>query len=273
MIAKRAPRDDGIRDGGDNLNGGGGLTYDRMYVKTEHYKDWYRVNLDGSTEYTHTTYEGSTIELIYKTNHNWDYYFYHPRLQRQNNVGTTSSSYGTVDYDTMRQQEKFNYLANLANAELLAFEQNYRNRMSSKEIQIFDNLSRDEQLGYLGAGLQAQNKAEELFSTVCEIYNGKGDAFRHAYWNALATKNIGSAMTKLLTDAHEDKEPGYTYEGKEKDMDLFNNKVGRDIASNSLNNLAQNIQNALNSGKLRYISNRGTNCRATYDSRLIPTNT
>ena len=33
--------------------------------------------------------------------------------------------------------------------------------------------------------------------------DGRADAFRHAYWNALGTAEFGSNITQIFTDAHE----------------------------------------------------------------------
>ena len=46
---------------------------------------------------------------------------------------------------------------------------------------------------------QINVQTENIFPTYCERYNGKGDAFRHAYWNALASQSLGVNTTKLLT--------------------------------------------------------------------------
>lgn len=168
--------------------------------------------------------------------------------------------------------EGFNDLAFDELVELLEFEQDYRVRMSDSEIELFDTLTRDEQLNYLWSAKQASDKTEELFSTFCEKYNGKGDAFRHAYWNALSTQRLGAGITNLLTTRHEDKPPTYAYNWKENEMDLFNNQVGRNIASDGSTNLVQDIQTALNNGELRYINNQSSDCKATFSSQIIPTN-
>ena len=57
------------------------------------------------------------------------------------------------------------------------------------------------------------------------LYQGNGDAFRHAYWNALMTKHIGSWMAYLFATAHESTTP----DGIDKTMDLNNNEIGRNI--------------------------------------------
>lgn len=65
--------------------------------------------------------------------------------------------------------------------------------------------------------------------------NGKGNAFRHALWNMMIskecskwTKNKNKAITwaKTITDWHEELSPN---EPLDKAMDLHNNKVGREL--------------------------------------------
>lgn len=61
-----------------------------------------------------------------------------------------------------------------------------------------------------------------------ELHNGRGDAFRHCYWNALMAKHEGDALAKEFADAHEE---NTDQPADEKKMDLHNNSVGRDIAA------------------------------------------
>lgn len=104
-------------------------------------------------------------------------------------------------------------------------EQDYKNRMSVSEKQIFESMSRFNQLGYLANAQKATWKSEELFLN--SQRNGKGDAFRHAYWNALNVILLGDNLAESLASAHEDQPADYPYSYKETQMDLFNNEVGR----------------------------------------------
>lgn len=70
--------------------------------------------------------------------------------------------------------------------EITEKEQNYRADMSKSELAMFDSMPKADQFKYLKSALVAINKSAELFP-LNERTNGKGDAFRHAYWNALAT--------------------------------------------------------------------------------------
>lgn len=78
------------------------------------------------------------------------------------------------------------------------------------------------------AAKAALNRSQARYQAGC-LHNGNGDAFRHALWNALMTKKIGAAMAKRWGDAHEEgaNPPSPPLE---KEMDLFNNEVGRGIA-------------------------------------------
>ncbi len=88
--------------------------------------------------------------------------------------------------------------------------------------------------------------------------NGQRDAFRHAYWNALLTKNFGENWTKQFTTAHEGV-PGN--EADREAMDLYNNEVGRAIATANPNasdaELAKLVSQAVNDGKMVVIDKSG----------------
>lgn len=57
--------------------------------------------------------------------------------------------------------------------------------------------------------------------------DGHGDAFRHAYWNALMTREFGEEWTKNYATAHE--RLGGNPANREA-MDLYNNEIGRRVA-------------------------------------------
>ena len=109
----------------------------------------------------------------------------------------------------------------------------------------------------------AENYTNNLFG-----YNGyqdSSDAFRHAFWNGVLTMRIGSSAAKTWTDAHET-----TSSGVDKQMDLFNNSLGRSICvdmgydnfSGSSNSqgiatklLSDSVYSAIKSGKGKIIVN------------------
>jgi hypothetical protein len=146
------------------------------------------------------------------------------------------------------------------------------NGMSVTEKVIYDDLSIKRKLSYIAAAYKANDKAIELYPN--SLYNGKGDAYRHTLWNALTTLLINSDLANQLTSAHEEKPFDYQYHYKEKDMDLFNNLKGRNIAAfSNLYNVYENVQTHLNIGLLWYLNNLATTTnRATQNSILTPTN-
>ena len=84
------------------------------------------------------------------------------------------------------------------------------------------------------------------------LHNGPGDAFRHCFWSALLTRDVGSANAKAYTDAHESYAANPP---KEKAMDLHNNAAGIRIGLANLRaadvKLATECSSALRSGRLR----------------------
>lgn len=89
-------------------------------------------------------------------------------------------------------------------------------------------------------------------------YKDASDAFRHAMWNGNLTQRIGSARAKVWTDAHEAKSSGV-----DKEMDLFNNGLGRTIGSKygshsnglAVKSMSDEIYSSIKSGKGRVIKN------------------
>ena len=157
--------------------------------------------------------------------------------------------------------------------------ENFRNQMSNSERAIFDSILPNRQMWYMASAYKALEKSNELFPNTfipSNSHNGKGDAFRHALWNAFFTGFCGASLAEQLTTAHEEKiDPYNPFPQKEIDMDLFNNQKGRLIASYSnINNVTQNVLNYLNSGGLRYLSvlNPNPPYYPTSYSTLIPTN-
>lgn len=95
--------------------------------------------------------------------------------------------------------------------------------------------------------------------------NTKKDAFRHAFFNAINTRDVppqlfpiplpASTIVRLFGEAHETTTP--TALNLEKQMDLFNNEVGINYCSNCYSNSNTSISNAilakLLAGELRYL--------------------
>jgi hypothetical protein len=163
--------------------------------------------------------------------------------------------------------------------EVLNFEQDYKSRMSESEIVIFESLSRRTQLLYLQSAFNAETLMQSFYpnsaNNPCSDHNGQGDAFRHALWNALSTVRIGKTLTNQLTTAHEN-QPIPTYYtafqyNKEKQMDLYNNAKGQELAYTA-GLVADAVKNAKENGSLKYLSNlNSSNCLPTSNSNLIST--
>lgn len=77
-------------------------------------------------------------------------------------------------------------------------------------------------------------------------HNGSWDAFRHAYVSAEMTRIYGAGTAKLLGDANEIYgQFSHGQPWQEKNMDLWNNKAGRDIGARSSSS-AESARRAMN---------------------------
>jgi|GEM_PF-261693 len=61
-----------------------------------------------------------------------------------------------------------------------------------------------------------------------ELWNGRGDAWRHFRWNFAMTQSIGNESASVFANAHEVSNPNSSAEHA---MDLYNNAMGRAFAS------------------------------------------
>ncbi|WP_213520790.1 hypothetical protein [Nonlabens sp.] len=100
-------------------------------------------------------------------------------------------------------------------------------------------------------------------NTLTGIEDGKADAFRHAFWNALGTAEFGSRIMKYFADAHEWGETGLPVT-----MDFYNNHKGRVLRENysfltSEATISTAILQAVFNGSFKYINSSGI---------LVPTN-
>ncbi|UYM07187.1 DUF6973 domain-containing protein [Solicola gregarius] len=121
-------------------------------------------------------------------------------------------------------------------------------------------------LGNLGilALLDMKDIKEDAFSTADDRFtpedqnDNHNDAFRHAYWNALMTRRFGEDWTEDYTNAHEGI-PGNN--SLREAMDLYNNGVGRRIASEnpdaSDEEIANLIEEAVRNGDMVVIGPDG----------------
>ncbi len=104
----------------------------------------------------------------------------------------------------------------------------------------------------------AMNTSKELVinGTYERVHNGKADAFRHTFWNAYDTTQIGTFVTKAFTDAHEWNSANHPLETQ---MDNYNNQIGRDLGSligpaATATYVKNEIIIAIYNGQLKYIS-------------------
>ena len=141
-------------------------------------------------------------------------------------------------------------------------------RMTETEAKLLDNLgSRKGLLGlkkFRDITSNDPNDLGQAYSTANKYFpqtdaagklvrggeDGHNDAFRHAYWNALMTKNFGEKFAAAFGTAHEGV-PGNPADKEA--MDLFNNELGRRIATENPNasdeELADLIFKAINNGE------------------------
>lgn len=105
---------------------------------------------------------------------------------------------------------------------------------------------------------EASNKAKEKYpnDTIMQ------DVFRHGYWSALLVEAVGATNAEKATTTYEDKTPNNN--GLSREMDIFNNKVGRDLAIGKTFNSFEQCQDiiviAINEGKFKKIT----------DGKLVP---
>lgn len=97
-------------------------------------------------------------------------------------------------------------------------------------------------------------EAQRLFGdTASTLEDGRGDAFRHAYWNALMTNRFGEEFAEQFATAHERTAGAATAHA----MDLHNNEMGRSIAAAHPHagpqELSCLVYNAVNDGRLVYL--------------------
>lgn len=79
-------------------------------------------------------------------------------------------------------------------------------------------------------------------------YLGNGDAYRHAFWQAILAEAYGISYAREWGDAHE-----LTSSGVDKSMDLLNNNIGRNLGASIGGN--QYIEARISSALLTKISN------------------
>lgn len=101
-----------------------------------------------------------------------------------------------------------------------------------------------------------------------DSHNGPADALRHSLFNALNTQTAGEDIAKKLGDAYEEDQPNQPEQ--EKIMDLYNNKVGRELAKEfpdaSSKELSTKLIEKIQRGELRVLDKEGN----AVPSRITP---
>lgn len=104
------------------------------------------------------------------------------------------------------------------------------------------------------AKIIAEDYVTRIYGRQNDIDGTQVNAFRHAMWNAVMTDTIGEKKAKKFADAHEEF-PNNPVEHK--DMDLHNNKLGREIAlkyaGKGYDVFSQKIQEAISNGEAKVL--------------------
>jgi hypothetical protein len=129
-------------------------------------------------------------------------------------------------------------------------------RMTAGEAELLDALWPADKKAFKDIHDKAFATEAEYFNTSPDQANNDGpaDAFRHAYWSAMLTKEFGADWAQRYTDAHEEipgNNPAREY------MDRTNNALGIKIAQEnpdaSQEELAELIFKAIQDGRGVYI--------------------
>jgi hypothetical protein len=124
-------------------------------------------------------------------------------------------------------------------------------KLTVTEAGLLDGLSGLKQRDFKNIADDAFAESDKRYGgkTQYERNDGHQDAFRHTYWNALMTRKFGETFARKYATAHEGV-PGN--EGPREAMDLYNNEVGRRIASEHPDadekELARLVQQAVDGG-------------------------
>lgn len=95
---------------------------------------------------------------------------------------------------------------------------------------------------------------------VKEEHEARGDALRHMVWQAEMAKNMSPGTAEMLGNIHENKWiPGvgaaFDQPESEKQMDLYNNKLGREIGMKAKDSaeILQMAKKYIDLGKAQYV--------------------
>lgn len=149
---------------------------------------------------------------------------------------------GALNVKGMSPSDKFYDYAHLNDIEKKLFKEN-----------------RSKALLCLANGKLALKYSQEMYESSV-LHNGNGDAFRHTLWNYGMAIDVGQGFAKKWADAHENGAKGQPK--LEKQMDLYNNKIGRELAktypnTKSHSTFKKNSRAKVRAGKCRIISGKG----------------
>lgn len=147
---------------------------------------------------------------------------------------------------------------------------------SQSKIKSFKNLSCPEKWWVIwhpfvakkafNVSLLARQKTDSIKQNTVLSGNGNGgqvDAFRHTFWMAKLTNEIGWRRAKNLGKAHEKGnykdfkkrrlEDGEVPDKISSDMDFFNNAVGIELGKRTNENLVQKVVDLVGNGKCKIV--------------------
>ncbi|MEN8125299.1 MAG: hypothetical protein ABFR32_09215 [Bacteroidota bacterium] len=117
-----------------------------------------------------------------------------------------------------------------------------------------------------------------------DINGGLADAFKHSFWMAGLSRQIGDKAALKLGKAHEkgnyrtfkknNKEDGFVPDKPSSDMDLYNNQIGAQLSiknSNaSKNELITIVINEIKTGKMKILKKDSLGNFLTCEGKIIP---
>lgn len=128
------------------------------------------------------------------------------------------------------------------------------------EQDLFTALSTEERAEFMLISNKAWEECRKRFPNQGEL-DGHGDAFRHAFWNAMLTRRFGPEWAAKYTTAHEMNADTKPYTQTFESMDLYNNEVGRNVAQEtsgqSLDQVADAIERAVRQGRTVVVDAQG----------------
>jgi hypothetical protein len=140
--------------------------------------------------------------------------------------------------------------------------------VTEREGQMLDDLSLGEKSDFSDIKDAAFAAADDRFPSD-DQNDDQNDAFRHAYWNALMASRYGGEWAEDYGTAHEQR-PGNP--ASREAMDLYNNEVGRRIASEnpdaSPEELAGLVEQAVRNGEMVVVGPDGQSL--VYSDQIAP---